>query len=252
MTPSGERPRRLEGVPNFRDLGGLPTEDGRLTRRGVLYRSSGLEELTARDVRHLLDDIGLSTVIDLRSPDDCEPAVPLQGTRVRVINLPIVREGLSTDLDRPMTADGRVDVALIYRMFMEMSIPAIREIVRELTTGATPALFHCSAGKDRTGVVAAIILRAVAVTPEAVIADFMETEPVLDEITAYLLRRPAYSDVVLRLPPGTMDADPSFLSDFLDGVEDTYGGFRAWLTQHAAIPTSTIATLEHVLVEPGD
>jgi protein tyrosine/serine phosphatase len=251
MTPRVERPRRLEGVPNFRDLGGLPTEDGGLTRRGILYRSSGLEELTSRDVRHLIDDIGLSTVIDLRSPDDCEPAIPLQGTRVRVINLPIIRAGLSTDLERPMAPDGRVDVALIYRMFMEMSIPAITEIVRELTSGATPALFHCSAGKDRTGVVAAIILRAVGVTPDAVIADFVETETVLTEITAYMLRRPAYADVVLRLPPGTMDADPSFMSDFLDGVEDTYGGFPAWLEQHAGIPASTLATLEQILVEPG-
>jgi protein tyrosine/serine phosphatase len=113
-------------------------------------------------------------------------------------------------------------------------------------------LFHCSAGKDRTGVVAAIILRAVGVTPEAVIADFMETETVLTEITAYMLRRPAYADVVLRLPPGTMDADPSFMSVFLDGVEDTYGGFRAWLTQHAGIPASTITTLEQILVEPSN
>src|SRR5258705_114938 len=193
MTPRGEPPRRLEGVPNFRDLGGLPTEDGRLTRRGILYRSSGLEELTPRDVRHLIDDIGLSTVIDLRSPDDCEPAIPLQGTRVRVINLPIIRAGLSTDLERPMGPDGRVDVALIYRMFMEMSIPAITEIVRELTSGATPALLHCSAGKDRTRVVAAMILRPVGVPAEAAIADLMETKPVLTEITAYLLRRPAHA-----------------------------------------------------------
>jgi protein-tyrosine phosphatase len=252
MTPGLERQRRLEGVPNFRDLGGLPTNDGRFTRRGVLYRSSGLEELTGRDVRHLIDDIGLSTVIDLRSPDDCEPAIPLLGTRVRVINLPIVRSGLSTDLERPMGPHGRVDVALIYRMFMEMSIPAIREIVEELTSGATPALFHCSAGKDRTGVVAAIILRAVGVTPEAVVADFVETESVLDEIVAYMLRRPAYADVVLRLPPGTMDADPSFMSDFLDGVEDTYGGIPSWLTQHAGVSASSIAMLEGVLVEPGD
>jgi protein tyrosine/serine phosphatase len=150
-----------------------------------------------------------------------------------------------------MTPDGRVEVALIYRMFMEMSIPAITEIVRELTSGATPALVHCSAGKDRTGVVAAIILRAVGVTTEAVIADFVETETVLDEIVAYMLRRPAYADVVLNLPPGTMDADPSFMSVFLDGVEDTYGGFPSWLTQHAGVPPSAIARLERVLVEPG-
>ena len=243
-------PLRLEGAPNFRDLGGLATVDGRFTRRGVVFRSSGLEELSSRDVRLLIDDIGLRTVIDLRSADDCEPAESLLDTPVRFINLPIVRNGSSTSLERPMAADGRVDVPRIYRMFMEMSIRAIREIISELTSGATPAVFHCAAGKDRTGVVAAILLRAVGVTRDAVIADFMETEPVLDDIVAYLQRRPAYADVVLRFPPGTMDADPDFMIDFLDDVERTYGGIFAWLTKHAGVSAESIAKLEQLLVEP--
>jgi protein-tyrosine phosphatase len=243
---------RLEGAPNFRDLGGLPTIDGRFTRRGVLFRSSGLEELNSRDVRLLINDIGLRTVIDLRSADDCETAESLLDTPVRFINLPIVRAGSSTSLERPMAANGRVDVPRIYRMFMDMSIPAISEIIAELTSGATPAVFHCAAGKDRTGVVAAIILCAVGVTRDAVITDFMETEPILDEIIAYLQRRPAYADVVLRFPPGTMDADPSFMIDFLDDVERTYGGVCAWLTGHAGVSTETVARLEQLLVEPAN
>ncbi|MBK5332461.1 MAG: tyrosine-protein phosphatase [Ilumatobacteraceae bacterium] len=243
---------RLEGAPNFRDLGGLPTVDGRFTRRGVLFRSSGLEELNSRDVRLLIDDIGLRTVIDLRSADDCETAESLLDTPVRFVNLPIVRAGSSTSLERPMAANGRVDVPRIYRMFMDMSVPAISEIIAELTSGATPAVFHCAAGKDRTGVVAAIILCAVGVTRDAVIADFMETEPILDEIIAYLQRRPAYADVVLRFPPGTMDAEPSFMIDFLDDVERTYGGMSAWLTGHAGVSMETVARLEQLLVEPGN
>ena len=246
------QPPRLEGAPNFRDLGGLPTVDGRFTRRGILFRSSGLEELNSRDVRVLIDDIGLRTVIDLRSADDCETAESLLNTPVRFINLPIVRAGSSTSLERPMGADGRVDVAGIYRMFMEMSIPAISEIIAVLTSGATPAVFHCAAGKDRTGVVAAILLCAVGVTRDAVIADFMETEPILDEIVAYLQRRPAYADVVLRFPPGTMDAEPSFMIDFLDHVERTYGGMSSWLTEHAGVSAETVARLEQLLVEPGN
>jgi protein-tyrosine phosphatase len=75
MGPRSDPPR-LEGSPNFRDVGGLPTVDGRFTRRGVLFRSSALEELTSRDVRLLIDDIGLRTVIDLRSVDDRETAQP--------------------------------------------------------------------------------------------------------------------------------------------------------------------------------
>lgn len=241
---------RLEGTPNFRDLGGLATADGRVTRHGVLFRSSALEELSSRDVRLLIDDLGLRTVIDLRSADDRESAEPLLGTPVRYINLPISRGGPTTSLERPMGADGRVDMPRIYRMYIEVSASSIREIIVELTSGAMPAVFHCAAGKDRTGVVAAILLSAVGVTRDAVIADFMDTEPALGDIMAYLQRRPAYADVVLRFPPGTMDVDPKFMSDFLDDVERTYGGMSAWLTEHAGVMPESIASLEQLLVEP--
>jgi protein tyrosine/serine phosphatase len=242
--------QRLEGTPNFRDLGGLATVDGRVTRRGVLFRSSALEELSERDVRLLIADIGLRTVIDLRSADDREIAQPLLDTPVRYINLPISRGGPTTSLERPMGADGRVDMPRIYRMYIETSAPSITGIIAELTSGATPALFHCAAGKDRTGVVAAIVLSAVGVTRDAVIADFMKTEPALADIMAYLQRRPAYADIVHRFPPGTMDVDPKFISDFLDDVDRTYGGMSTWLTEHADVSTESLARLEQLLVEP--
>jgi protein-tyrosine phosphatase len=251
MVPRSDPPR-LEGTPNFRDLGGLPTVDGRVTRHGVLFRSSALEELTSRDVRHLIDDIGIRTVIDLRSADDRETAQPLLDTSVRHLNLPISRGGPTTSLERPMDADGRADMALIYGMYIETSAASISEIIAELTSGATPAVFHCAAGKDRTGVLAAILLSAVGVTRDAVIADFMETEPNLPEIMAYLQRRPAYADIVLRFPPGTMDVDMNFMIGFLDGVERTYGGMVAWLTEHAGVSAESVARLEQLLVEPRD
>lgn len=241
--------QRLEGTPNFRDLGGLATVDGRVTRHGVLFRSSALEELSPRDVRLLLDDIGLRTVIDLRSEDDREIAEPLLDTQVRYINLPITRGVATTSLERPMGVDGRADMARIYGMYLEVSSASIRKIFAELTSGATPALFHCAAGKDRTGAVAAILLSAVGVTRDAVIADFMETESALADIMAYLQRRPAYADVVLRFPPGTMDVDPKFISGFLDDVDRMYGGMTAWLTEHAGVPADSIARLEELLVE---
>ena len=150
MGPRFESPR-LEGAPNFRDLGGLPTLDGRFTRRGILFRSGGLEELTSRDVRFLIDDIGLRTIIDLRSADDRDTAQSLLDTSVRFIGVPIFRAASPTNPERPIHADGRADVARIYRMYMERSIPAITEIIGELTSGAAPAVFHCAAGKDRTG-----------------------------------------------------------------------------------------------------
>ena len=127
----------LEGTPNFRDLGGLATVDNRVTRRGVLFRSSGLEELQPGDVRYLIDDIGLRTVIDLRSVDDCEIAESLVDTSIRYVNLPIVREGSFTSLERPMRTDGRVDMARLYGMYLEKSGPSISRI-----TCQGPVIWH--------------------------------------------------------------------------------------------------------------
>jgi protein tyrosine/serine phosphatase len=149
-----------------------------------------------------------------------------------------------------MDANGRADMALIYRMYIETSASSISEVIAELTSGATPAVFHCAAGKDRTGVVAAILLSAVGVTRDAVVADFMETESVLPDIIAYLQRRPAYADIVLRFPPGTMDVDPNFMIGFLDHVEQTYGAMSSWLIEHARVPADSVARLEQLLVEP--
>jgi protein tyrosine/serine phosphatase len=88
------------------------------------------------------------------------------------------------------------------------------------------------------------------VTRAAVIADFMKTEPALADIIAYLQRRPAYADIVHRFPPGTMDVDPKYISDFLDDVDRTYGGMSTWLTEHAGVSTELVARLEQLLVEP--
>jgi hypothetical protein len=77
----------------------------------------------------------------------------------------------------------------------------------------------------------------------------MATEPVLEEILAYLSRRPAYADIVLALPPGTLDAEPGYITDFLDFVDETHGGVRSWLTGPAGIPSETIERLQQVFVD---
>jgi protein tyrosine/serine phosphatase len=241
--------RRLEGVPNFRDLGGLSTADGGRTRRGVVFRSSGLEELTAADLRYLVDDLGLRTVFDLRSPDDIETVEPLVDAGVRVVNYPIVRPGSSTSLRRPMRTDGRVDVPRVYRMFLDSSATSIASIFTDLVNDATPALFHCAAGKDRTGVLAALLLGAVGVTRDEIVDDFMASAPVLDEITAYLQRRPAYADVVLHFPPGTMDAEPAFIEDFLDAIESEHGSIGTWLIDQGGVSSATIEQWRRKFVE---
>jgi protein tyrosine/serine phosphatase len=241
---------RLQGAPNFRDLGGLETIDGARVRCGLLFRSSGLEELTALDVAQLVDVIGIRTVIDLRTADDRDAASPLDATGVRVVNLPIRQEAHALSTSRPMTADGWTDVPLVLRQFMEMSVESIRTLVTELADGAMPAVFHCAAGKDRTGVVAAILLEAIGVTRAAIIDDFAASEATLDATIEYLMRRPAYREVIPALPPGTMLARPQYMADFLDDVDRRHGGIAGWLTATAGVSPTSLARLRAALVEP--
>jgi protein-tyrosine phosphatase len=150
---------------------------------------------------------------------------------------------------RPMTPDGRADVPLVFRQFMEMSIPSIRGMFDALAEGALPAVIHCAAGKDRTGVAVALVLRAIGATREAVIDDFAASGDALPEITEYLLRRPAYADILLQLPPGTMDADPAFMGDFLADVDARHGGVRSFLVERAGVTPATLDAIRRAVVD---
>jgi protein tyrosine/serine phosphatase len=242
--------RLLEGAPNFRDLGGLPTTDGRVVRAGVLFRSSGLEELTAADVAYLLDELGLRTVFDLRSHDDHEIAEPLLGTGIDVVSLPIVRDdGSPTDVTRPMRPDGRVDIPHVYARLLDTSAERFAEMIDRLTSGATPAVFHCVSGKDRTGVMAAVLLDCVRVDRQAIVADFMQTSVVLDELLEQLRRRPAYAAIVDQLPPGTLDVEPWYITDLLAGIDAEHGGVRNWLLHRAGVGSDALDALADLLLE---
>jgi protein tyrosine/serine phosphatase len=238
----------LDGVPNFRDLGGLATTDGRRTRFGVLYRSSGFEEITDRGIE-TARRLGLCTVIDLRSTD-FDARNRLQEAGVTVVNIPIARDGSPTDPRRPTRPDGTADMPRVYRMLVDSSAAAIGRLFELVVDGTTPAVIHCAAGKDRTGVIAALLLGAVGVTRAHIVEDFMRSAPVRDDLVAYLGRRAAYGRVVHQFPSGTLDAEPSFIEDFLDDLTEHSGGVIGWLTGPGGVSRSTISSLEHLFLDP--
>ena len=117
--------------------------------------------------------------------------------------------------------------------------------------GTTPAVIHCASGKDRTGVIAALLLGAVGVTRAPIVEDFVQSAPVRDELVAYLSRRPAYAKVVHQFPPGTLDAEPRFIEDFLDELARETGGVIGWLTGPAGVSDTTMSRLERLFLEPA-
>lgn len=220
----------LWGADNVRDLGGLSTADGRRTRHGRLIRAASVLELTAADVRSLVDGIGLRLVVDLRLAEEAGHLG--HGLLVQRVgsyaNLPL----RTADMMRAdVIPDGAgIDLLPLYKGFLEASAPEIVAAVRLLAEpGNQPALFHCAAGKDRTGVLAAILLDAVGVTQEAIIADYALTGANMDRVVARLSRLPWYREPMSRLPAEAHLAAPETMQHFLHHLHTRHGGAAEWL-----------------------
>ncbi|MFD8042702.1 tyrosine-protein phosphatase [Streptomyces chartreusis] len=236
----------LAGVRNFRDVGGLPTVDGRRVRHGVLFRSGHLAHATAEDA-DFLGGLGLHTVFDFRNAADQKlegPDVALPG--VRNVNLPLsdpadgaefwkmVRDG---DLDqlRGILSDGKGANRMIvsYRSIIKERTGEHSQVLHSLAEDSVPALMHCAAGKDRAGLSIAVTLLALGVEREAIVADYLESNA---KHRRYKVRRngsdaSAYSPEVMELLSPLFDARAEYLTAAFETIEETWGGVDTYLEQ---------------------
>ncbi len=171
----------LEGCSNLRDLGGYRTADGRRVRMGLVFRSASLANLTDADLAQF-GTLGIRTVCDLRGVRESERAPSrLPGADTpEVVPLPIEpRVGASLrDLLRREEATGEDTFALLqaaYAAYVGEHLPRYRTLFSLLLEERLPLLFHCSAGKDRTGFGAALLLTVLGVPRETVMADYLAT-----------------------------------------------------------------------------
>ena len=159
-----ERVVNPEGALNFRDLGGYAAYDGRQVAWRTLFRGDSLDRLTEKGVETFLK-LGIRTVVNLRSESTEAEDVPGVVSAVRMVYLPWDMKGAIEDV--PQT----------YRNFLRDNLNVFREVFLLLAeTGTLPLLFHCAAGKDRTGILAAVILKSLGVGEEIICADYVLTE----------------------------------------------------------------------------
>jgi protein tyrosine/serine phosphatase len=235
----------LEGAVNVRDLGGLPTSDGGKTVGGRLLRGDNLQELSPSDVATLVREVGLTTVIDLRSTAELasEGPAPLEAIgSVRHVHLPVLPErGHATDVvaDVLLTRDDEDRSrfpgdprAGHYLGYLEDRPGQVADALRTIATSEGAALVHCAAGKDRTGVVVALALTAVGVRADAVIADYAATAERTDAILERLRRSPRYAVDVVRKPADSHRPRPETMTAFLEQMDARYGGVVPWLGEH--------------------
>ena len=181
----------LEGAVNVRDVGGLPAQDGGQTAYGRLLRSENLQELSAADVSRLVDEIGVTTVVDLRTTGEVElegpgpldavpsvrhayhPVLPELGCRTDAVAEALLLKKREADLSRFPD-----DIMCgHYLGYLEDRPEEVTGALRTIATSEGAAIVHCAAGKDRTGVIVALALTVAGVEPEAIVADYMATEP---------------------------------------------------------------------------
>ncbi|MEU0072314.1 tyrosine-protein phosphatase [Streptomyces sp. NPDC006332] len=233
----------LSGVRNFRDVGGLPTVDGRRVRPGVLFRSGHLAHATAEDAAFLAS-LNLHTIFDFRNSADQKlegPDVELPG--VRNVNLPLtdpahgsefwtmVRDGRIDEL-RETLGDGKAADRMIrsYRAIIKKRTAEHSLVLRSLAEDSVPALMHCAAGKDRAGLSVAVTLLALGVEREAIFADYLESNA---KHRRYKVRRSssasAYTPEVMELLSPLFEARAEYLTTAFETIEETWGDVDTYL-----------------------
>ncbi|MDH6387724.1 protein-tyrosine phosphatase [Dysgonomonas sp. PH5-37] len=230
VTPDGkailaERHLPMEGGYNFRDLGGFRTQDGRYVKWGKLFRSDDLSNLTDPDL-HYLASIPIVSIVDFRAETEVQKSPDREPSSVKTnYKLPIIpgnlanfqtaavsSETLMTDMNRLLVSD-------------TASIGQYKELFRLLQNpDDTPLLFHCSAGKDRTGLAAALILFALGVDDTIIMDDYLSSN-------AYLGNK--YADIIARKPAirGMFEVRAEYLSAALEQIRIEHGSIENFLTK---------------------
>lgn len=224
----------LVTAPNFRDLGGLPTDDGRIVRRGLVFRSEALLEPTEADATAIAAH-GIVLVCDLRSDTERGHAPNSWWAEQGVERLDLdVLAGIRTE-DGPwsrLKADPTTTGALaamegIYAAMPAAALVHVTAIVTRIVAGDLPLLIHCTAGKDRTGFVSAMLLAALGVEQEAIVADYLYSEGRRTAQVREGTRKMVIDRVGEGVPPAAIDAlmgvERSYIERSFAVVADRYG-----------------------------
>ncbi len=251
----------LEGSRNLRDLGGYPTGDGRQVKWGMLFRSGSIAGLTQADWEHMTAR-GVRALCDLRTTHERthEPFAWAEtpGLKYWARDYPSsfgeLRKVMASDF--PTGEDARAAMlAGFAELPFEQSL-AYRQIFRHLRDGDVPLLFNCSAGKDRAGTAAAIILSALGVPREVVVQDFQLTDE-LGNLREAMMSRPENVSLLSRQPAevsyAILSADPAYIATALASIDSRHGSIERYVDEMLGIGAAELAEIRDILLEsPAD
>ena len=271
---SNQRVLNIDGVINFRDLGGYQTVDGRTVKWHQLYRSAQLNRMTDKGVAHIAA-MGIKVVVDLRFSDETHQyptqleAVPEAEILSWHDELPSQEKipDQSNDILRswkeslashdPAKVREAMRVNYPKKLYLHRSI--YRKMLLRLAEGQVPLIFHCAAGKDRTGVAAALILSLLGVDNQQIVNDYLLTQKGIQHLLEDWMSGGATNDdpkdfqkQLASYPRDVVqpvfDADQSYIETLLEYVEKTYGGFYEYALQQLELTQMDIEKLQKNLL----
>lgn len=230
---------------NFRDLGGYPTADGRRVRWGHLFRSDSPHQATDADLVTLAE-LGVRTVVDLRTHVELAERgrYPLDRHAVRHHHLPLISRTWEDDVRLTTSVAPELTADFLTARYVEMLTdggPALASLVTLLgDPAAFPALFHCAVGKDRTGVIAAMVLDLLGVADHQIVHDYTLSALGMARIEAWLVANdPGEADAWLRQPRAWLASPPAAMASFLGHLRGEYGSTEGYL-RGRGVPAATI------------
>jgi protein tyrosine/serine phosphatase len=240
----------LEGAWNFRDLGGYRSGDGRRVRWRRLFRADGLDRLTAADLVHV-EQLQLRTVVDLRTGDEVAKGRVAAGAgefdwyHLPMLDVLPARERYETWVDP-------VHVAEQYLGMVSAAPDSIAGFLRlACNRNSYPLVFHCFAGKDRTGILTALVLGLLGVDDEDIAADYALSQVAMHRLLDWLRAQYGESAAQLQLESSAaaiVAAEPETMAEFLRRFRHAYGSFEAYAAG-VGCPDAA-ACLGDILLEP--
>jgi protein-tyrosine phosphatase len=240
---------RLEGAPNFRDLGGYTNRQGKRIRPGKIFRSDHLGQLTPSDIRLLQDGFGTHwRVLDFRGVQERATApCQLPSAEVHALSIePTIVQKITDLIAQASTVSHEETVRLMqdtYRGFVRYNTHRYAEFFEHLLSDSdAPLVFHCTAGKDRTGFAAALLLHALDIPSEVIWQDYLKTNE-------RLKNRPLSSQLPEPIAHVLHAVQTAFLQASLETVEQDHGGMTAYLENHLGLSSSARKKLQRLCLD---
>jgi protein-tyrosine phosphatase len=241
-----DRHIELEGAVNFRDLGGYRGAEGRTVRWRTLFRADGLSSLSERD-RGVMRQLGVATVVDLRT------SLEVDGGRFPVDEVPVAFHHLPLLETVPDPQSFALTPGLLASQYQEMARDASAQVATVLRLVASadthPVIIHCTAGKDRTGVLVAVLLSLLGVDDETIIEDYALSAVAMGRLRQKLIEKYPDGRELIEKADAMFSAAPDNIAQLLASLRAEYGTVEAYAAGAGAGPEVVEGLRRHLLEE---